>query len=101
MTFDPCSTGNDGWDEFLTAYNELSSELGGVPLFNQTAHLTRPQIEKAFGDRLRRFDGYRKRYDPNDRLLNDYFRNLLAQPPRGIDQQANMPPAMATGTEKT
>ena len=40
MTFDPCSTGNEGWDEFLEAYNQLCSELGGVPLFNQTAHLT-------------------------------------------------------------
>jgi len=80
MTFDPCSTGNDGWDEFLEAYNALCTEIGGVPLFNQTAHLTRPQVDKAFGDRILKFDRYRQEYDPNDRLLNDYFRNLLAQP---------------------
>jgi FAD/FMN-containing dehydrogenase len=80
MTFDPCSTGNDGWDAFLEAYNALCTELNGVPLFNQTAHLTRPQVDKAFGDRILKFDRYRKEYDPNDRLLNDYFRNLVAQP---------------------
>jgi hypothetical protein len=80
MTFDPCSTGNEGWDAFLEAYNELCTQLDGVPLFNQTAHLTRPQVEKAFGDRILKFDRYRKEYDSNDRLLNDYFRSLLAQP---------------------
>jgi FAD/FMN-containing dehydrogenase len=88
MTFDPCSTGNDGWDEFLEAYNELCSELNGVPLFNQTAHLTRPQVEKAFGDRIVKFDRYRKEYDPNDRLLNDYFRELIAQPNTDTDSRA-------------
>ncbi|HZB95753.1 MAG TPA: FAD-binding oxidoreductase [Herpetosiphonaceae bacterium] len=88
MTFDPCSTANPGWDEFLEAYNQLCTELGGVPLFNQTAHLTRPQVEKAFGDRLLLFDRYRKQYDPHDRLLNPYFRNLVAQPQPSTDQQA-------------
>jgi FAD/FMN-containing dehydrogenase len=87
MTFDPCSTGNEGWDEFLQAYNSLCSELGGVPLFNQTNLLTRPQVEKAFGDRLRQFDSHRRHYDPDDRLLNNYFRDLIAQPSSAANQQ--------------
>jgi FAD/FMN-containing dehydrogenase len=78
ITFDPVSTGNPGWEGFLRAYNELCSSLGGVPLLNQTNLLTRAQVEKAFGDRLATFEGYRKRFDPTDRLLNDYFRELLA-----------------------
>lgn len=77
MTFDPVSTGNPGWQDFLTAYNELCSGLGGVPLFNQTNLLTRPQVNKAFGDRIASFDSYRRRFDPTDRLLNDYFKELL------------------------
>jgi FAD/FMN-containing dehydrogenase len=77
ITFDPCSTGNPGWDDFLQAYNQICSDLGGVPLFNQTAHLTRAQVDRAFGERLLVFDRYRKQYDPNDRLLNEYFRSLL------------------------
>ena len=80
MTFDPVSTGDEGWEPFLEAYNALCSELGGVPLFNQTHLLTRAQVEKAFGDRLLVFDRYRRRFDPTDRLLNDYFRTLLGQP---------------------
>jgi hypothetical protein len=79
MTFDPVSTGNPGWNEFLVAYNELCSELGGVPLFNQTNLLTRAQVEKAFKDRPALFDGYRRKYDPTNRLLNPYFDELIVQ----------------------
>jgi FAD/FMN-containing dehydrogenase len=77
ITFDPVSTGNDGWLPFLEEYNALCSELGGVPLFNQTNLLTPAQVEAAFGDRLALFDGYRRRFDPDGRLLNDYFRELI------------------------
>jgi hypothetical protein len=78
MTFDPVSTGNPGWEAFLVAYNEFCSQHGGAPLFNQTGRLTREQIERAFGERLKTFEGYRRRFDPGERLLNDYFRILLA-----------------------
>jgi FAD/FMN-containing dehydrogenase len=80
MTFDPVSTGNPGWEDFLHAYNQLCSELGGVPLFNQSALLTRPLVEKAFGDRLAKFDARRRQYDPTNRLLNAFFEELIAQP---------------------
>ena len=80
ITYDPVSTGNEGWEPFLREYNDLCSELGGVPLFNQTNLLTRAHVDKAFGDRLAQFDRHRRRYDPEDRLLNDYFRELVAFP---------------------
>jgi hypothetical protein len=77
ITIDPVSTGNRGWDDFLRAYNEFCSEKGGVPLLNQTYGVTRLQAAKAFKDRLREFAECRKIYDPNNRLLNDYFQELL------------------------
>jgi FAD/FMN-containing dehydrogenase len=77
VTIDPVSTRNQGWDDFLQAYNEFCSERGGIPLLNQTYGVTRLQAEKAFKDRLGKFAENRKAYDPNDRLLNDYFRDLL------------------------
>ncbi|RZS80120.1 FAD/FMN-containing dehydrogenase [Motilibacter rhizosphaerae] len=83
ITFDPVSTGSEGWEQFLREYNELCSQMGGVPLFNQTNFLTRPQVDKAFGERVARFEGYRRRFDPEDRLLNAYFRELLASPAGG------------------
>ena len=77
MTIDPVSTGNPGWESFLDAYNELSSNQGGLPLLNQTPRLTPAQAQKALGARLRQFAAARKKYDPNDRMLNDFFRSIL------------------------
>ena len=48
-----------------------------VPLFNQSKWLTRDQVRQAFGERVQRFWDYRRRFDPHERLLNDYFRQLL------------------------
>lgn len=79
MTFDPVSTGNPGWEDFLRAYNDLASSLGGVPLFNQTNLLTRDQVARAFKTRPQLFESYRQRYDPTDRLLNPYFKELLGR----------------------
>ncbi len=77
-TVDPVSTGNPGWKEYLQAYNEFSSERGGLPLFNQTWGVTPAQARKAFGDRLKTFAEARQSFDPGSRLLNAYFRDLLA-----------------------
>jgi FAD/FMN-containing dehydrogenase len=78
ITFDPVSTGNFGWDEFLREYNSLCSDLGGTPLFNQTNLLTREQVAHAFGDRIGTFEKYRQQYDPTNRLLNNFFAELIA-----------------------
>jgi len=78
LTVDPVSTGRDGWDEFLHAYNAFCAEHGGSPLFNQTKWLTHDQVRGAFGDRVDQFERLRREMDPEDRLLNDYFRELLA-----------------------
>ena len=77
MTLDPVSTGDPGWDDFLKAYNEFCSRLDGVPLFNQTKWITPEQAKRAFGERLDTFRRYRERFDPDDRLLNPYFKEVL------------------------
>ena len=78
MTIDPVSTGNTGWDEFLGAYNQFCNERAGLPLLNQTPGLTAAIAQKAYGDRWKAFAAARKEFDPNDRLLNNYFRELLS-----------------------
>jgi hypothetical protein len=78
MTIDPVSTGNPGWPAFLTAYNQFCSDRGGIPLLNQTDSLTPAIVQKALGDRLRVFEETRRTYDPTNRLLNNYFKSLLA-----------------------
>jgi FAD/FMN-containing dehydrogenase len=83
MTIDPVSTANPGWKTFLAAYNEFCSDHGGLPLPNQTPVLTRAQVEKALGERWKKFGEVRQSFDPENRLLNQYFRDLL-----GIASQA-------------
>jgi len=78
ITIDPVSTGGAAWVTFLGAYNQFSSDHGGVPLMNQTFGLTRPLVQKALGTRLQAFAEARQSFDPGGRLLNDYFRELLA-----------------------
>jgi FAD/FMN-containing dehydrogenase len=78
MTIDPVSTGNTGWKPFLEAYNQFCIDRGGMPLLNQTFGLTQAIVQKAFGDRLKTFAETRRQFDPGDRLLNDYFRELLS-----------------------
>jgi FAD/FMN-containing dehydrogenase len=77
LTIDPVSTQRPGWYEFLDEFNGFCSERGGSPLINQTPGLTREHVERAFGDRLRVLDEHRRRFDPDDRLLSEYFRELL------------------------
>lgn len=79
MTIDPVSTNNPGWKTFLPVYNQFCSDHGGLPLPNQTPLLTRAQVEKALGERWKKFVATRKTYDPGNRLLNDYFRDLVAE----------------------
>ena len=77
LTLDPVSTANPGWDAFLDAYNRFCIDRGGKPLFNQTPVLTREMAVKAFGDRLKVLEDTRRWYDPNGRLLNSYFQEML------------------------
>jgi hypothetical protein len=79
MTVDPVSTANPGWEAFLDAYNDLCSNQGGIPLLNQTARVTAAQGQKGLGDRLKVFAQARKTYDPGNRLLNGFFKGLLAE----------------------
>ena len=78
MTIDRVSTGDPGWKPFLEAYNQFCSDSGGMPLLNQTFGLIPAIARKACGDRLKTFAEARRKFDLGDRLLNDYFRMLLA-----------------------
>jgi FAD/FMN-containing dehydrogenase len=91
MTIDPVSTANPGWKEFLIDFNAWCSEHGGVPLPNQTFGFTREQAVKALGERLAAVAAKRAEFDPQNRLLNDLFRDLLG---------ASGAPAGATATKR-
>ena len=88
MTIDPVSTANPGWKEFLADFNIWCSDHGGVPLPNQTFGMTREQARKALGDRLDAMNAKRAEFDPENRLLNDYFRNLFGQATTPVSRAA-------------
>jgi hypothetical protein len=79
LTLDPVATGAHGWDEFLRAYNDYCCKQGGVPLFNQTKWITPKQACNAFGDRIAEFRAQVEHYDPEQRMLNSYFRERIFQ----------------------
>ena len=54
------------------------SDRNGVPLMNQTWGLTRDMVRKAPEIRRAAFAAARKTFDPHERLLNPYFRDLLS-----------------------
>ena len=66
-----------GWERFLREFNDFCSAEHGVPLLNQTPFLERRHLERAFGDELSTFEAERRRFDPQNRMLNDYFARLL------------------------
>jgi len=78
MTLDPVSTGNPGWKDFLLEFNQFASDHNGAPLLNQASGITPSILQKAYGDRLKEIVATRKQYDPENRLLNDYFAELFA-----------------------
>jgi FAD/FMN-containing dehydrogenase len=77
MTIDPVSTANQGWREFLVDFNDWCSNHGGVPLPNQTFGFTHAQAQKALGERLSIMATKRAEFDPENRLLNDFFRSFF------------------------
>ncbi len=79
ITLDPSSTGDEGWEDFVIEFNEFCSQRGGIPILNQTRSLTQEQTAHAFGARLKLFNALRKRLDPDDRMLNVYFQQMLGQ----------------------
>jgi hypothetical protein len=63
----------NGWDDFLLEFFDLATHFEGVPVFNKTRGLQPGYAAKVYGDRLQRFGDIRRRLDPGNRLLNQYF----------------------------
>lgn len=71
-------TDAEAWENFLRAFNEFAAQRGGRPLLNQSPFVTREQVQAAYGDRWLQFSMAVRQADPQGRLLNPYFRDLLS-----------------------
>jgi L-gulonolactone oxidase len=77
LTLDPVTTAPTGWQGFLAAYNEFCIQHNGRPLLNQTPNITPLQAQLSFGREIQIFQGYRRRFDPENRFYTDYFRKMF------------------------
>jgi hypothetical protein len=80
FSIDPIHAPTDqaAWDRFLREFNEFAAKRKGIPLFNQSPFITRQHCEQAYGQRWTEFSGWVRSVDPDGRMLNPFFRDLLS-----------------------
>ena len=80
FSLDPIHAPSDqaAWDRFLQEFNEFATKRNGIPLLNQSPFVTREHCEKAYGARWHEFSEWVRSVDPQSRMLNPFFRNLLS-----------------------
>jgi len=80
FSIDPihASTDEAGWHHFLREFNQFAFEHNGVPLLNQSPFVERKHVEAAYSQRWFRFAEWVKLMDPEARMLNPFFVDLLS-----------------------
>lgn len=80
FSLDPIHAPTDmqAWFDFLKAFNDFAHQNEGVPLLNQSPFVTHEQVEAAFGDRWTQFSDKVRSADPQGRMLNQFFADLLS-----------------------
>lgn len=72
-------TDQQAWSNFLREFNEFAYQRNGIPLLNQSPFVERKHCEKAYGDRWQQFSDWVREQDPDGRMLNPFFAELLAE----------------------
>jgi hypothetical protein len=80
FSLDPihASTDNTAWHAFLQEFNEFAFQRNGIPLLNQSPFVQQKHVKAAFGPRWTQFVQWICSIDPNGRMLNPFFADLLA-----------------------
>ena len=80
FSIDPihASTDDTGWHDFLRAFNDFAFQRNGIPLLNQSPFVEAKHVQAAFGPRWQQFRTAVQSMDPNGRMLNPFFADLLA-----------------------
>jgi UDP-N-acetylenolpyruvoylglucosamine reductase len=79
FSIDPihASTNDQAWHNFLREFNEFSYRRNGIPLLNQSPFVERKHLEAAYGQRWLDFSEWVRNLDPDGRMLNPFFAELL------------------------
>jgi FAD/FMN-containing dehydrogenase len=67
----------DAWPAFLKAFNEWAYQRGGLPLLNQSPFVKKEHVAAAYGDRWKRLVDWLRTVDPDRRMVNEFFAELL------------------------
>ena len=67
-----------GWEDFVLGLDEFAQQHKGTPLFNQTKGASASRVAASFDTRLPFFRKVRVKFDPHDRMLNQYFAGLIS-----------------------
>jgi hypothetical protein len=80
FSLDPIHAPSDqaAWDRFLREFNEFAARRNAVPLLNQSPFVTRAHCEGAFGSRWTEFSAWVRSVDPDGRMRNAFFNDLLS-----------------------
>lgn len=73
------STDNTAWHQFLREFNEFAYQRKGIPLLNQSPFVERKHVEAAYGDRWFEFSDWVRTVDPEGRMRNPFFADLLSK----------------------
>ena len=65
------------WADFLKAFNEWAYQRGGIPLLNQSPFVQKAHVVAAYGDRWTKLADWLRTVDPNRRMVNEFFAELL------------------------
>jgi len=66
------------WAAFLKEFNEWSAARGGLPLLNQSPFVKKEHVVAAYGDRWKTLCDWVRTVDPDRRMLNPFFAELIA-----------------------
>jgi hypothetical protein len=67
----------DAWPTFLKAFNEWAYQRGGIPLLNQSPYVKKEHVAAAYGDRWKKLGDWLRVVDPERRMVNEFFAELL------------------------
>ncbi len=69
----------EAWATFLKAFNDWAYQRGGIPLLNQSPFVKRAHVVAAYGDRWTKLADWLGTVDPNRRMVNEFFAELLPE----------------------
>ncbi len=66
------------WEYFLKEFNAWAHSRGGIPLLNQSPFVEKKHVVDAFGERWQKLSDWIRTVDPEGRMLNPFFKELLS-----------------------